>query len=306
MEQAVLNDREYVAQLERHYAITKDIIAGRLRPDDARPSPRLTGLKEVLPPVSKPHVTEEARTVQGTSDEPFDLHQFDHDDEDYDEIDHERAEEYANALAERFEASPEAQPLLASDADLSWAPTFLHYSLIYLGQSPPQMSAGNAEEVLFEHIPRKVSVDADQAGEIIAVLRAFWPFLRREFQLDNAERILKLLDSDATERLHDTLDDPANFGMAKSLFMVGKKAGFDMTTELGLAEFMLAYNANRLSQLGANRTPPTASPPRGLGIFSDDPLPTQFASRSERRAAERADLRKKKKQQRQAKRQSRR
>ncbi len=39
------------------------------------------------------------------------------------------------------------------------------------------------------------------------------------------------------------MNDPANFGMAKSFFMSGQSAGFDMMTEEGLKTFMHAFNS---------------------------------------------------------------
>ena len=43
-------------------------------------------------------------------------------------------------------------------------------------------------------------------------------------------------------RLGTELSDTSNYGMAKSIFMMGNKAGYDMSSEAGLAEFMMAYN----------------------------------------------------------------
>jgi len=45
--------------------------------------------------------------------------------------------------------------------------------------------------------------------------------------------------------LQAELADSSNFGMAKSLLSQGKDAGFDMTTQEGLNQFMLSYNASR-------------------------------------------------------------
>ena len=42
------------------------------------------------------------------------------------------------------------------------------------------------------------------------------------------------------------MGDPAHYGMGKSIFMLGQQAGFDMTTQAGLDQFMLYYNAQQL------------------------------------------------------------
>jgi len=96
---------------------------------------------------------------------------------------------------------------------------------------------------LFDLFPQKVSADADEAPEIIHELQAFWKFLQREFHLENAAGCLKLLDDKAARRLEKEMSNPANFGMAKSLIMMGKARGFDMTTEEGINKWMVTYNA---------------------------------------------------------------
>ncbi len=53
------------------------------------------------------------------------------------------------------------------------------------------------------------------------------------------------------------MNDPSNFGMAKSFFTMGRAAGYDMTTQEGMNAFMLAYNARLLGR----RTPPGSSMP---------------------------------------------
>jgi hypothetical protein len=116
------------------------------------------------------------------------------------------------------------------------------------------MTLSDFNEVLFQIFPRKVSVEADQAAPIIAELRAFWSFLARQYSLENAREILETLDDSAVCRLHDKLADPANFGMAKSFFMMGSQAGFDMTTQEGLAAFQMLYNTKVLgNRLGSQQ-----------------------------------------------------
>ncbi len=296
--EAVLTDPEYVARLERHYAITKDIIAGRLRPNDAQPSPRLTGLKEVVGSAQKVLNEFVVAPNAGIDDHaPFDIHQSICDESE--ELNEALINEYAEGLTNRFAASPEAEPLRERDVYLGWPHSFLYYSAAHLGLIPPEMSSSDVDEVLFEIIPRKVAAEADQADEIITVLRAFWQFLQREFQLTNAEQILCLLGSGAMERLHDLLDNSANFGMAKSMFAAGRKAGFDLTTEDGLMDFLVASSSPRLASRDSDLQRPLLSSPRGLSPFAAEP-PPQFTNRSERRAAERARLRELKKSKRQS------
>ena len=171
----------------------------------------------------------------------FDIHQTIRDQ--YGESDEGRVQDYIDGLMEEFAQSPEAQPLREADADLSWAAMMMEYANSYIGCTPPEMTLADFNEVVFELFPRKVSVEADQAEAIITGLRAFWSFVARQYGLDNARVILATLDGLAVGRLQKKLADPANFGMAKSFFMQGSAAGFDMTTQEGISAFQAAFNA---------------------------------------------------------------
>ena len=176
----------------------------------------------------------------------FDVYQnsFDEDGEWDDAL----AEEYCDGLMEEFAASPEGAAVAEEFQGLGWAHSFLYYGLSYVGCAPPEMSCVDVEEILFGIFPRKVSTEPDSACEIIGEMRAFWQFLHRQYALANATEILRDLTEDAEERLERELGDPKNFGMAKSLFTMGNKSGFDMTTQEGLDQFMFAYNASVAEQ----------------------------------------------------------
>src|SRR5436305_335680 len=100
----------------------------------------------------------------------FDIHQsiFTHD-----EINERKAHKYIDGLMEAFAASPEAEPLLEQDADLGWAAMMMQYAIDYEGVTPPEMTRGHLEEVVFTLFPRKVSTEPESAPEIVTVLRAF-------------------------------------------------------------------------------------------------------------------------------------
>jgi hypothetical protein len=169
----------------------------------------------------------------------FDIHQEVFKDGDWSDED---VQEYCQGLCAAFDQSPEGQACREHLDELGWTDTFLYYGLAYCGKTPPRMSRGNLEEVLFELIPRKVSTSAESAEAIVTELRAFWEFLSREYELPQAAAFANSLDGKATCRLERELSNPANFGMAKSILMLGDKLGFDMTTQEGLDEFMVRYN----------------------------------------------------------------
>ncbi len=119
----------------------------------------------------------------------------------------------------------------------------IDFGMHYLSVTPPQMTPRHLREILFELFPRKVSAPADEAPEIIRELQAFWQFLQREFQLENAAACLGILNDRAARELQRKMSDPATFGIAKSFVMMGMERGFDLSTEEGINEWMATYNA---------------------------------------------------------------
>ena len=65
--------------------------------------------------------------------------------------------------------------------------------------------------------------------------------------------------------------DPSNFDMAKAMVMSGFNAGIDMTSEEGLAEFMVAYNQALTSEMPTIE-PAVADAPRER-VGRNDPCP---------------------------------
>jgi len=185
---------------------------------------------------------------------------------------------YVDGLMEHFAASPEAQPIIEQHGSVCWAANMVYYAASYLGESPAEMSPYDLREVVFELFPRKVSAEPKTAEEIITELRAFWEFTEREYGLPQAAGCLEVLGEEAVDELEQALDDPANFGMAKSFVMQGRQAGFDMTTQEGINAFMLAYNASLLASeaadddIDATAASPPAQAPRRPAQSGKGPL----------------------------------
>ena len=281
--QTVLTDPQYVQRLERHYNIAKEIVAGRLRPEAAPSAPTLLGPTVVG---AGNRLEYEAEPADASVErKPFDIHRqvFDEDGE----ADERKVQEYIDGLMNEFADSPEAEPIFKAGRKLGWAATMMEFGFSRLGVAPASMTLAEFQEVVFEIIPRKVSVDAESAEVIVTELRAFWQFAQSRYRLSNAATILRDLDSDAVARLHDELDSRANFSMAKSLFMAGRNAGFDLTTLEGLNKFMLAYNAGLRAGERPNRPMALPSEKRDLSNFDDDSFTAEPGNRADRRAAKR-------------------
>ena len=167
---------------------------------------------------------------------------------------------YIERLAALFEKSPEGQALLAQDedADLWWANAMLEYAMTYVEVSPPEMTTDDLREVLFDLFPRKVSTPEGFDGEkVVRTLRAFWSFLKREFGLPNADACLRFLDDRTARRMDKEMNDPSNFGMAKTVVMMGAERGFDMEKQEDVGQWMATFDEEFAIDMGA---------PPGVGI----------------------------------------
>ncbi len=151
-----------------------------------------------------------------------------------DAIDYDARAALEGELVRRFAASPEAK-----DLDEIHACRFvMDLAADYLGQTIGTLGASDLREVLFELVPRKVSVGASEAHWIVEEIRAFYAFLKREFGFEQADSCLRVLGGNAVKKLEAGLSDRSNFGMAKSLFMAGADAGFDMQSREGIEAWM--------------------------------------------------------------------
>lgn len=162
-----------------------------------------------------------------------------------------------DALMSSFAASPEATGL----TELQAGRFVMDFASTYFGATIATLEPGDLHEIVFEIIPRQVSVDASAARGMIEELRALYRYLKRVQGLEQADACLRVLDGDAVARLEDELSDPSKFGMAKSLLSLGRDAGFDMGSKAGIEAWMRALQALALPDgaplpsLGAPRRP---------------------------------------------------
>ncbi len=161
---------------------------------------------------------------------------------DGDEIDAEACRPLEDELVRRFAASPEAETL----TDIQACRFVMDFAASYFNATIATLSPSELREIVFDIIPRKVSIDASAASWIIEENRAFFSFLEREFGLKRADAFLRVLGGDAVKKLEAALSDTSKFGMAKSLFMGGREAGFDMDSKEGIEAWMRALQSGPL------------------------------------------------------------
>jgi hypothetical protein len=145
-------------------------------------------------------------------------------------------------LVQEFLASPEGR----GASDIEGHRMLMSYAAENLGASIGTLEPWGVREVLFDIIPRKVSIEASAAGAIVEDCRAFYRFLGRAYELEQADECLEILGPGTERKLAMALDDPRNFGMAKSLVMSGKDAGFDMQSKEGIEAWMRSIQGKTL------------------------------------------------------------
>jgi hypothetical protein len=174
---------------------------------------------------------------------------------------------YEEALMDQFVASPEGQAITQAGTELGWTRAMIHYAITYAGVTPATMTTGDLEEVVYDLFPRKVITERGDGAEIIQELRAFWHFVERVYHLPQAKQLLARLTPQAARRLERALQEPANFGMAKSFVLMGKEAGFDMESPEGMRAWVQAYNATVAPTMAAasrHPGPATKKPSRAV------------------------------------------
>ena len=186
----------------------------------------------------------------------FDIHALDSLEPGEDEAD-KAFDRYRRSLVDSFCASPEGQAHIPKyGAAGFWAGCLLDFGFNHMGVTPPNMTSSDLEEIVSRYFPRKVSLRSpEEAEEAIPELIAFWEFLGREFALDAAQSALRYL-GEIQPSFAAIMNDSSRFGMAKSLFMQGQAAGFDMTDPNQMNAFIAAYNARVATEPGGSPAVP--------------------------------------------------
>jgi hypothetical protein len=197
---------------------------------------------------------------------------------------------YRRSLVDLFCASAEGQTHVAKHSSPGfWAGCLLDFGFNYIGVTLPNMTVSDLEEIVCGYFPRKVSLRSpEEAQDTIPELIAFWRFLGREFALDTAEAALRYL-GEIQPSFTRIMNDPSRFGMAKSFFMAGQAAGFDMTDQDQMNMFITAYNARVAGESGG----PRAAPALKSDFLAEDPRVKRNQARNLRRKLSKKRPRKK-------------
>jgi hypothetical protein len=151
-------------------------------------------------------------------------------------IDDLRFDRYQTALMMRLAARDEIP-----DEVLAAAEMLVAFAAQFHGATFGKITSRELEALLLETVPAQLAVEADEAGRIVAAARELMRFAGDELGSPTATGALAMLDGSFEQKLARELANPANYGPSKQLVMAGIAAGFDMSTEQGVAEFVEAF-----------------------------------------------------------------
>lgn len=130
---------------------------------------------------------------------PFDIRDPLLDEEGY--VDEAAVERYQRELVRLFKASAEAHELRQQGIQLEWAALMLEFALNDLDLTPPRMDEDDLLTILLDYFPDKSHMDVRDIDVVLTELRAFWAFVRREYQLRNARACLRILNRRTAEHM---------------------------------------------------------------------------------------------------------
>lgn len=134
------------------------------------------------------------------------------------------------------------------DDVLAAAEMLVEFAAAYHSAAFETIRAGELEALLLETIPAQLAIESNEAPRILRAAREL---------LDVAGNAAAraIVDAALEQRMVRELENPQNFSTGKQLVMAGIAAGYDMSTEQGVTEFVEAF--------ARAQRPPRASKSKG-------------------------------------------
>lgn len=155
------------------------------------------------------------------------------------DFDAEEAREQLWGLQEELLLGLWTAPEAGALPDIHWSDFVLDSAFNATGEILPRFGPGDLDEVLFDVLPRKASIDPEAAHEIVAELQALFRYLAREGDLTSAKACLQFLEGDTADRLQAALADTSAYGPAKQMVMGALAEGVDLSDRDEMEAWML-------------------------------------------------------------------
>ena len=165
--------------------------------------------------------------------------------------DSELFQSYIDTVQELFWKSKEGVAYKEANSNIHigyWIRNLMELGFGYHSSSVPQMDVAIVKDIVAELFPAKITLNkASDADSCIPELLTFWNFLQKEYQLQEAEAIIKYLRN-IQPVYRSIMNDPSKFGMAKSLMVTAREAGFPMETQADMENFLVHFNRKQLGR----------------------------------------------------------
>ena len=100
------------------------------------------------------------------------------------------------------------------------------------------MEPADMQGLLLEVLPRHLSVEASECGELVEALRALLAFCAAELESAESAACLSALTPALAAKFERAMRDDRKFGPAKTMIMAGIRAGYDLSSQEGLDAYM--------------------------------------------------------------------
>lgn len=129
-----------------------------------------------------------------------------------------------------------------------YLPVFLEYAFFQEEASLFELNVADLDEVLFQWMPRRFTVEPEAAGRIVKELTIFFEEMSAKYDITNHKAILKhLRDKELPSNLRDALADESTYGLAKSIATSANNLGYDISDPVQADEFLDIYNQKILA-----------------------------------------------------------
>lgn len=155
-----------------------------------------------------------------------------------------------------FAKSNEGKSVIRKDISVenTWSALFLQIIHNKIRYPINFLTVQDIRDICYHIIPHSVVIPPSDAKEIIKELKAFFMFLKREYNLENADKYLRVFNQkNIVARMEKELADPSNYNLSKRVLMEAVESGVDINDEKALKAFIDVYNQKLMEQVPSSQ-----------------------------------------------------
>jgi hypothetical protein len=163
-------------------------------------------------------------------------------------------DEYAEAVLAELGRMPGVEDAHLDEANMLIVQAGGELGIPLLRATPQQM-----QRLLFEVLPRKAPIEAATAPSVLAAARHLMTCSSVQLKLESATACLALLaDPALPARLEEALADTRLHAPIKTMILEGIRAGHDLSTEEGVAKWVMSMSRGQVAKATKRKAPAKA------------------------------------------------